>query len=302
MAIVIGTAGRDTFQLITERAQFFGLEDDRVAGLEDNDLIITGAGNDFLDGGDGDDNLSGGDGNDLIVGGAGFDFVSADAGNDIYYGGSETDTLDFAFIHFGAGPAREVNFNGVRVDLASRAVQNLGEFGLDQFFGFENVFGGAGGDTLLGTGGVNVLASRAGNDVVDGRGGNDQLRGGLGADILIGGRGADDIFNEPADGARDRARFTSLLDSGVSAATRDEIFDFVRGQDKIDLSLIDANPLLRGNQAFRVVASLTSAPGEVRLVRSGADTLVRVDGDRDTAVDMDIRVVGVHLAAGDLIL
>ena len=35
---------------------------------------------------------------------------------------------------------------------------------------------------------------------------------------------------------------------------------------------------------------------------SGADTLVQVDGDLDTAIDMAIRVVGVHITAADLIL
>jgi hypothetical protein len=42
--------------------------------------------------------------------------------------------------------------------------------------------------------------------------------------------------------------------------------------------------------------------GEVRLVYSGADTYVRLDGDLDRSIDMDIRVVGVHLTAADLIL
>jgi len=44
------------------------------------------------------------------------------------------------------------------------------------------------------------------------------------------------------------------------------------------------------------------AKGEVQLLYSGADTFVRVDGDLDTAVDMVIRVAGVHITAGDLIL
>jgi len=125
--------------------------------------------------------------------------------------------------------------------------------------------------------------------------------GGAGADVLFGQRGADDIYTG-ADGVRDRVVYSSLLDSGVTAADRDDVFQFVHGQDKIDLRPIDANPLVSGNQAFKVVSAFTSAPGEVRLVFSGANTLVLVDGDRDTAVDMTIRVLNVHLTAADLLL
>jgi serralysin len=303
MAILVGNANANVFALTTDPAHFLGLEDDRVAGLGGNDLIFTGAGNDFLDGGADDDNLISGDGNDIVVGGSGNDSVLADAGNDVYYGGSGVDSLHFGQIHNGAGGLNgETNFSGVRVDLASTAIQNLGEFGLDQLFGFENVSGGSGGDTLLGTSGVNQLFGGDGNDSLDGRSGNDKLFGGTGVDLLIGGRGADDLDTGAADGVRDVVRFSSLLDSGVTAATRDEVFEFVHGQDKIDLHLIDANPSLAGNQAFKVVPAFTSAKGEVRLIFSGADTLVRVDGDLDTSVDMDMRVVGVHLTAGDLIL
>ncbi len=96
--------------------------------------------------------------------------------------------------------------------------------------------------------------------------------------------------------------YTSLLDSGVTAVTRDDVFEFVRRQDKIDLSLIDADPSRAGNQAFRVVSAFTSAPGEVRLMHSEGDTYIQVDGDRDTSIDMSIRVVGGLLTAVDLIL
>ena len=93
----------------------------------------------------------------------------------------------------------------------------------------------------------------------------------------------------------------------MTVATRDEIFGFIKGTalttDRINLSLIDANPSLAGNQAFKFVSSFTAAKGEVRFVTAGSDTIVQVDGDNDLAVDMTIlvhNVLGMH--AFDLIL
>ncbi len=80
------------------------------------------------------------------------------------------------------------------------------------------------------------------------------------------------------------------------------MYFFVHGEDKIDLSKIDANLSLKGNQAFKVVKGFTKAFGEVKLVYSGGDTLVQIDGDKDSAVDMTILVLGVQLSKGDFIL
>jgi hypothetical protein len=109
---------------------------------------------------------------------------------------------------------------------------------------------------------------------------------------------------------RDTIRYTALNESGTTAATWDEIFEFKSGQDKIDLKAIDANLASAGNQAFKVVSKFTSAFGEVQLTYdtkgtaslADDDTFVRVDGDKDTAVDMVIKVVGAHLTKADLIL
>ncbi len=61
------------------------------------------------------------------------------------------------------------------------------------------------------------------------------------------------------------------------------------------MSAIDANLKIAGNQAFLwrgTGAFGTSAAGEVRLVVSGADTLVYVDRDSDSAAEMIIKVQG----------
>ena len=303
MAIITGTAAGDTIYLNNDPMNQFGLQDDRVAGLGGDDIIHTGAGNDILEGGDHDDTLSDGDGNDTVMAGTGHDIVYVDAGNDIYYGGSGIDTLHFAYIHSGSAGSEQVFF-GIRFDLGSTAAQNLGEFGVDQFFGFEDVTAGFGDDTIFGSNGDNFIGNEGGNDLLDGRGGNDILWGAVGAETFVGGLGQDDIFAGAgaADTSRDIVRYESLKESGTTATTRDEIFHFTKGQDKIDLSKLDANLGLKGNQAFKVVKGFTKAFGEIKLVKSGADTIVQIDGDKDKAVDMTIFVANAHLTKGDFIL
>jgi len=306
MAIRYGTNNSTNylFKLTTDGNYNFGLEDDRVVGLGGNDTIYTGAGNDFLDGGEGENFYSDGDGDDTVLGGSGTDVVQVDAGNDIYYGEGGIDILWFDWIHSGFSGSIKDAYQGVRVDLSLTSAQDLGEFGIDRFFGFENVAGSYGDDTLLGTDGVNHINGYYGNDILYGRGGDDELVGYDGADTLIGGLGQDDIDNGNGmvDTSRDVVRYESLKDSGTTDATRDTISSFTKGQDKIDLSQIDANLSLKGNQAFKVVKGFTKAFGEVKLVKSGADTIVQVDGDKDSAVDMTIYVFNAHLTKADFIL
>jgi Ca2+-binding RTX toxin-like protein len=174
-----------------------------------------------------------------------------------------------------------------------------------------NLTGNAFGQTIIGNAGANILSGLDGHDRLSGLGGNDRLLGGLGndvvdggagSDVLLGERGADDIYTGGRDGMRDWVRYSSLRDSGVTSSTRDDVFQFVRFQDKIDLRLIDANLSVSGNQKFHVVSAFTGDTGEVRVVHSGAHTILQIDGDRDAAIDMTIRVLNVHLSASDLLL
>jgi Ca2+-binding RTX toxin-like protein len=119
-------------------------------------------------------------------------------------------------------------------------------------------------DTINGTGEQDVLDGGWGNDVLNGLGGNDKLVGGLGSDRLNGGDGDDlliggwgkDVLTGGA--GKDVFRFESTLDS-LALSQRDVITDFRSGEDKIDLSAIDANTSLfaRGDQAF----TLLTTPG-----------------------------------------
>ncbi|MGZ8305747.1 MAG: calcium-binding protein, partial [Allosphingosinicella sp.] len=82
------------------------------------------------------------------------------------------------------------------------------------------------------------LFGGGGNDVLTGGGGADLIFGGLRGDTLTGGAG-NDIF-----------RYDSVAES--NSVERDGIQDFNSG-DLIDLSRIDANTLLAGNQAFNFI-------------------------------------------------
>jgi Ca2+-binding RTX toxin-like protein len=77
-----------------------------------------------------------------------------------------------------------------------------------------------------------------GNDTLTGGNGNDTLTGGANVDTMTGGAG-NDTFT-----------FSSITDSGNGGATPDVITDFDDNADVINLSAIDANTTVAGNQAF----------------------------------------------------
>lgn len=136
---------------------------------------------------------------------------------------------------------------------------------------------GGGNDTLKGNGGNDWLDGAAGNDKLDGGIGNDYLVGGLGKDILTGGSGYDSFI------------FTSSKDSTTTA--HDVIMDFARG-DKIDLSLIDANTKVSGNQSFSWIGSkaFTGHAGELNYKKISGDTFVYGDTNGDKKADFMIEL------------
>ncbi|MEH3036972.1 MAG: DUF642 domain-containing protein [Sphingomonas adhaesiva] len=160
--------------------------------------------------------------------------------------------------------------------------------------------GGIGNDTLIGTGEQDVLSGGWGNDTIDGLGGNDSITGGYGRDTLTGGAG------------RDVFRYESKLDSGIGTLTRDVITDFTRGEDRIDLSAIDANSSLfaPGNQAFTFLSKAGAAftgAGQLRFAYQsiGGKEYTIVEGNTDSGrlADFSIALLGHHeLTASDFVL
>ena len=131
----------------------------------------------------------------------------------------------------------------------------------------------AGADRLEGREGNDSLNGGSGNDVLHGDAGNDMLNGGADRDVLSGGAGADVFIFQRA--------------SHSTRSASDRVVDFQTGVDKLDLSLIDADTSVTGNQAF---VFGTSAAGAASLWMSGG--FVYGDVNNDGIADLAIEVTG----------
>jgi hypothetical protein len=176
------------------------------------------------------------------------------------------------------------------------------------------IYGSSGRDRLEGTADGDTLSARAGNDTINGNAGDDRLYGSSGADLLTGGPGHDVFWyrsiyhSAPWQSGLVNGAFNYAAGRGL----RDIIFDFTHGEDKIDLSDIDADPYgARGNQAFRWLGTgdFTERPGQLierlydRPGTSGDRTIVYGDVTGDGKADCQIELAGLkHLVARDFLL
>ncbi|WP_112310850.1 calcium-binding protein [Pseudogemmobacter bohemicus] len=262
---VFGGAGNDTL--------FGGDNADRLEGEDDNDLIQGGGGDDSLFGGAGADTLAGQAGNDGFYGGSGNDLMSGGAGSDTLDGGVDNDTL-------------------------------LGNEGNDA------LYGGDGNDNLAGHDGDDLINGGTGNDLLTGGAGNDTLSGGEGYDLLYGQDG-DDVLNGGGGGDRlyggagaDLFDFDDAAATPASVSGRAWIMDFTPGEDRIDLSQIDADSVSDGHQSFTYIATaaFSGIAGELRYDR--ATWLVTGDTDGDGVADFSIVLAHgpMGVTAADFIL
>ncbi len=166
----------------------------------------------------------------------------------------------------------------------------------DASSGADTLYGYALADALVGGAGDDKLFGNAGNDVLYGGLGNDFLAGGLGADRLYGGSGYDRLSGGLGN---DVFLFRALSHIG-RGDTRDLIQDFRHGQDKIDLSGIDANRTVAGNNAFSFIgkAAFTGVAGQLHLVAG----VLSGDVNGDGVADFELRVQGTTPTLGDLVL
>jgi Ca2+-binding RTX toxin-like protein len=156
---------------------------------------------------------------------------------------------------------------------------------------------GGGNDRFIGVGGRSgKVSGELGNDTLVGGAFNDSLDGGAGLDLLRGNRGKD-VLTGGAE--RDTFDFNALADSNVGSA-RDQIRDFQRGLDVIDLGGMDSDTTASGNQAFKFIGT-GAFSGIAGQLRCGSG-VVQGDVNGDGRADFEIKVnVGV-LAKGDFIL
>lgn len=165
-----------------------------------------------------------------------------------------------------------------------------------------SVTGTSGNDILSGFQGNDTVNGLAGDDTLVGALGSDVLQGGEGNDVLLGGAGVDRLFG---NAGTDTFGFTATIDSGMGAKA-DMIMDFIIGLDRIDLSAIDANLGMNGNQAFSFIGAgfFTGKAAQLRSVSAkDGTTIVSGDLNGDRAADFQVKVVGAKaLTSADFYL
>ena len=279
----------------------------------------SGSGNDTLTGneapnqlssGSGNDRLVGNGGNDVLIGGAGIDTLTGGAGADIFrylsladssIGGrdvitdfaSGSDKIDLAALGASSfvGTAAFSGSAG-QVRAASFAGTTMVELDSDGDGDADLQIELAAGPTLGSTDFVGVIAAATpGNDILIGTSGNDTIDGGLGNDVIVGGLGRDVL---KGGGGLDRFRFDGVADSPREAP--DQILDFQRGFDRIDLDAL-------GGLAFIGEKKFTGHAGELHYLRGPTSTLIEADLDGDRIADFQIELSGaMRLGASDFIL
>jgi Ca2+-binding RTX toxin-like protein len=275
---ILGTSSANSFNFagvtLTGIAKIDGLAGaDTITGSAGADTIVGGTGDDSLDGGAGDDVFqysASGDGYDSVTGGDGYDTLIATGSN--------------AWI-------------GLRAIASVEAISAGG-------FSNITVWGTTGADTLDFSGvtmsGIAKIDGDAGNDILTGSAGADTIVGGSGLDRLTGGAGADMLT-----GGTSADTFAFADGHSGTGVNADRITDFATGSDKIDLSAIDANAGLAGDQAFAFLgsAAFSGTAGELRWVKTGGETWLQLDTDGDGVANMEIVLSGQPTPlAGDFVL
>ncbi|MGZ8362494.1 MAG: calcium-binding protein [Caulobacteraceae bacterium] len=237
-----------------------------LSGFWSTGSVTTGAGDDVLREGDIAVTMKSGDGNDRLIGNYFHDYFDGGAGADTFVGGEGNDTVTYAWAT-----------SGVRVDLSVKGPQRTSGGGTDKLISIENIIGSAFGDHLKGAIGVgDGLTGGGGNDTLIGTGGPDGFN--TSTDYLQGGQGAD-LF-----------KFIEMTLSNVSYETIDA--DVADG-DRLDLSNVDANFLIEGNQRFHVIDHAFSGEGgEMQIYYTGVQTELRFDRDGDGYADAQINMSG----------
>lgn len=234
--------------------------DDRSGGGGDDNIRGNG-GDDRLNGNEGDDYLYGGSGSDDLRGGDGYDYLRGDDGRDRLSGGGSDDD-----VHCGNGD--DSAFGGS---------------------GHDRMTGGRGRDDISGGSGRDDMSGGADDDRLNGGNGDDRINGGSGSDTIRGGSGRDTLRG--AEGS-DRFVYDDGEFGGVTNATADRILDFSHDEgDLIDLSLVDANTNLDGDQAFTFIgtAAFSNTAGELRFQQADNFSYIYGDQNGDGVADFAIR-------------
>lgn len=226
-----GTAdiAEDSFELIVAEAiQVGGVGDDTLTGTVNDDALLGNGGHDSLSGSDGNDILRGGVGNDTLLSGDQQDTLEGGADNDRLDGGNDRDTL-----HGGDGDDVVIGGSTASSDQQDTLYGDAGNDSLDGGYHHDTLYGGTGHDTLFGNRNNDTLYGDDGRDFLHGGNDSDWLYGENDDDLLIGWHGRDSL---DGGGGDDIFMFTNRAYS--AGGSRDRIYNFTQGEDRIDLSML----------------------------------------------------------------
>lgn len=281
-----------------------------VYGSSFNDTLTGTNQTNVLAGGEGDDLLTGRGGGDLLE--PGQDFQGSPFGDDTADGGAGRDAVA---IRAGTIP--------VTCNLSIQGVEQDTGVGTVTLIGIEDLFGGDVADILIGNAGNNAIGGGWNGDLLQGGDGADQLwgaggtsghrlqvdggsqfdgddtlEGGEGADTLVGSVGSDRLVGgKAADWFVFIAADVSIYNAGCI-----DVIEGLEAKDWIDLSGVDANAALAGDQAFVVVSGPGPAAGQVRIWFDGVDTWFEMNVDADADFEAVIKTAGDHTGHGNLVL
>jgi Ca2+-binding RTX toxin-like protein len=287
-----GTGGEAEGDILNSIENITGSDhDDTLIGNDGNNVLRGVGGNNVLKGGGGADTLVGGPYSDTLMGGSGADFLDGGHGADTAdY--SESGTAVFVSLitdEAAGGHAEGDVLEGIENLTGSDHADVLwGDDGINVLRGLDgsDTLKGAGGaDTLYGGDGSDQLVGMDGDDLLQGQNGQDSLNGGAGRDHLYGGNGADNFI------------WWDTTETGVTAASADEIRDFNRAQgDEINLSAIDADVHAAGDQAFSFIGTdaFSGTPGEIRYYHFGGNTYIELQIGNEVDVEGLIMLAGIH--------
>jgi len=261
-------------------------DDDTLDGTDYDDVIMGNAGDDTLVGAGGDDIIMGGDGKDTILGGDGDDFLFGDEGSDTIIGGAGDDVIE-------AGAGDDHAFGG---DGDDTFIATIGD-------GNDFLSGDAGSDTLnmsnISANAVVKLSANGIGTASSSQSGTDLL---LSIENVITGSGDDLIYASDVANIMDGGDGSDTFVFGSVASVRGDVIEgFFAGEDIIDLTAIDANTTVSGNQAFALIQGVHfSGTAAELLIREDTDadgrdlTLIEGDVNGDGVADFQLTLMGSH--------
>jgi Ca2+-binding RTX toxin-like protein len=283
MDTLVGGLGNDTYLVTTGDVivEQTGEGTDTVRSgvtwvLGDNleKLVLTGSDAINATGNSLNNSLTGNSAANVLDGGGGNDTMAGAGGNDTYMVDSTGDRVVEA-----ANAGIDTVISTIDYKLTAN-VENLTLVGTAPLRGTGNSLS----NVIIGNDGNNVIDGASGSDTLDGGAGNDVIRGGTGDDVIIGGAGIDQMSGGKGS---DVFVFNAVTDSPAGTG-RDAISDFTRGQDKIDLSAIDADLIHDGHQSYLFVGAnaFSGTAGELRF----SSGLLQADANGDGVADVEIAI------------